>query len=276
MSTVASTAGSPRIAFEEHGTAVPGEPALLLLTGWCSSRQRWAEAAPLLGRHHHVVSFEWRGHGDSERPAADFGNEEMVEDALAVAERAELERFVPCSASHSGWVAIELRRRLGARVPALVHLDWMVLEPPPPYMEVIEQLTSEATWEQAREKLFGIWRGGVHIAPVELAFATMAAQDAEMWIRSGREIGSAYGREGSPLAALAALEPPLPVLHAYGQPPAPEYLQAQQEFAAEHPWFEVRRLPADSHFAMLEAPEAVDVAIAEFLAGHGLGPTGGY
>lgn len=253
---------SPRIAFEDRGH---GEPALLLLTGWCSSRQRWAEAAPLLAGHHRVVSFEWRGHGDSDPAPADFGNEEMVADALAVVEAAGLGSFVPCAASHSGWVAIELRRRLGERVPALVHLDWMVTEPPPPYMAVIEQLTSPQEWPQARDTLFEIWRGGVSTPSVDRAFEAMAAHGGEMWMRSGREIGDAYRRHGSPLAAWSALDPQLPVLHAYGQPSAPEYLELQERFAAEHPWFRVTKLPASSHFAMLEAPAAVDAAIVDFL-----------
>ena len=38
----------------------------------------------------------------------------MVADALAVIEAAGIEQVVPVAASHSGWVAIELRRRLGA------------------------------------------------------------------------------------------------------------------------------------------------------------------
>ena len=137
-----------------------GEPALLLLTGWCSSRERWAKVAPLLAANRRVVSFEWRGHGESRPAAGDFGTAEMVEDALAVIDATGLETVIPCSASHSGWVAIELRRRLGDRVPAIVHLDWLLLEPPGPYMEVIAQAQSPQTWAQARDKLFEIWRAG--------------------------------------------------------------------------------------------------------------------
>jgi pimeloyl-ACP methyl ester carboxylesterase len=258
------TPRAPRVAFEDRGRGEPGAPALLLLTGWCSSRERWAKAAPLLGRHHRVVSFDWRGHGDSEADG-DFGNEQMLLDALAVVEAAGLSSFVPCAASHSGWIAIELRRRFPERVPALVHLDWMVQEPPRRYTEVIEQLTSPTEWRLARDTLFEIWRADVATKAINRAFETMAAHDGEMWMRSGREIGAAYRRHGSPLAAWSALDPPPPVLHAYGQPPAPEYLAAQESFAAANPWFEVRRLPAASHFAMLEAPAAVDAAIGEFL-----------
>src|SRR5438067_13606462 len=86
-----------------------------------------------------------------------------------------------------------------------------------------------------------------------------------MWARAGREILAAYTRAGSPLKALAELSPPVPTLHLYSQPADPGYLAAQEAFAAEHPWFHVRRLPARSHFPMLEVPEMVATEIEQFV-----------
>lgn len=142
-----------RIAYDDLGT---GEPALLLLTGWCSSRDRWREVAPVCAGHRRVLNMDWRGHGDSEPAPGDFGTDDMVVDALAVIEAAGVESVVPCSASHSGWVAIELRRRLGERVPKLVHADWMVVRPSEGYMGVIRQLET-SDWNAAKETLFTIW-----------------------------------------------------------------------------------------------------------------------
>lgn len=244
-----------------------GEPGLLLLTGWCSSRGRWAHAAPLLARHRRVVSFDWRGHGASAPADSDFATADMVEDALAVIEATGLSTFIPCSASHSGWVAIELARRLGPeRVPAIVHLDWLLVEPSDPYMALLGQLQQPDGWPQARDTLFEIWRAGDDSAPIADAIAVMNRQGADMWMRSGREIEAEYRREGSPLRALAALDPPRPVLHLYGQPAAPDYLEVQERFAAEHDWFSVRRLDARTHFSMIEVPEAVAAGIEEAVA----------
>jgi pimeloyl-ACP methyl ester carboxylesterase len=47
------------------------------------------------------------------------------------------------------------------------------------------------------------------------------------------------------------------VLHLYGQPPDPGYLAAQEAFAAQHPWFQVRRLEVHSHLPTIEAPDKV-------------------
>lgn len=250
-----------------HDDLGSGEPALLLLTGWCSSRGRWAPAAPRLAEHRRVVNFEWRGHGESSPAPADFGTAGMVQDALEMIDAAGLDQVIPCAASHSGWVAIELRRRLGDRVPAIVHLDWLLLEPSPPYMELLVNLQQPDGWPAAREKLFEIWQAGVEQPHIDDAIAVMKRQGAEMWMLSGREIEASYRTHGSPLDAYSQMTRPPRVLHLYGQPPTAEYLEAQQRFSAEHDWFSVRRIEVRTHFAMIEAPETVAAAIEEFAAG---------
>jgi pimeloyl-ACP methyl ester carboxylesterase len=86
-----------------------------------------------------------------------------------------------------------------------------------------------------------------------------------MLARAGREVSSAYARAGNPLRALAQLQPAVPTLHLYAQPENPMYLQAQQAFAAEHPWFRVQQLQARSHFPMFEVPDVMASAIEAFV-----------
>ncbi len=70
----------------------------------------------------------------------------------------------------------------------------------------------------------------------------MESHGFEDWARAGREISAMYAREGDPLQALSQLSPPVPVLHVYVEPRAPEYLSAQEAFARDHSWFAVRCL----------------------------------
>jgi pimeloyl-ACP methyl ester carboxylesterase len=252
-----------RIEYDDRGS---GEPALLFLTGWCSSRERWEKVADIEAGRRRVLSFDWRGHGGSAPSQGDFGVEEMVEDALAVIDESGAETVVPCAASHSGWVAIELRRRLGERVPRLFHADWMLAVPSSRYMEVIRQLDSEE-WPVARDTLFTIWAAGVDTPEIRRVLGVMNEHGEEMWRRSGREIEASYARGGSPLEAFSALEPPAPVLHVYGQPQDPDYLELQRRFAAEHEWFSLLKLDATTHFAMIEAAPEVADAIEDFVSG---------
>ncbi|HEV2590276.1 MAG TPA: alpha/beta hydrolase [Gaiellaceae bacterium] len=252
------------IASDDRGT---GEPALLCLTGWCSSKERYAHLVPLLAEKRRTIAFDWRGHGESQRGVGDFGQDEMVEDALGVIEAAGIEQVVPVAASHSGWVAIELFRRLGPeRVPKIVHMDWMVIRPSDPYMALLRSMATPEGWTEARDTLFRIWRAGCEAPEIDAVIDAMREQDGEMWMRSGREISAAYERNDSPLETYERMEaPPAGVLHLYGQPQDPAFFAAQQEFAAEHPWFHVERVPAETHFAMVETAREAAAAIAAFV-----------
>lgn len=266
----------PRLRVEgcelDYEASGRGGSALLLLTGWCASREAFRPLVPLLSSKHRVVALDWRGHGRSGAASADFGLNEQVDDAAAVMAAEGAPPFIPVATAHAGWVAIELRRRLGpARVPALVLLDWIVSEGPPPFMEGLKALQTADHWREARDGLFGMWLHGV-TDPTIARFVgeDMGSYGREMWARAAREISGAYAREGSPLKALEALAPPPPTLHAFAQPPDPAYLAMQQAFAAEHPWFRVRKLSAASHFPTLEVPSAVAAEIDAFVRGLSL------
>lgn len=191
----------------------------------------------------------------------------MVEDALAVIRESRAERIVPVAVSHSGWAALELRRRLGERIPALVLVDWLVLDPSPAYAATLAALQDRDAWLPSRERLFDLWLHGVDNQRISrFVRQDMGAYGFDMWARAARTIVAAYQRDGNPLEALAALHPPLPVLHLYAQPTDASFLAAQEAFAASHPWFSVRKLDATSHFPMVEVPGEMASAIESFVA----------
>ena len=252
-----------QISYEDRGT---GAPALLFLTGWCGSRAVFDDLVTEASRSRRVLALDWRGHGASDTSPVDFGAEQLVADALAVIERSGAEQIVPVALSHAGWIAIELRRRLGNRVPRAVLLDWIVLDPPPPFTAALEALQSPTEWRAARDGLFAMWLHGLDLPALRhYIHEDMGTYGAEMWARAGREISAAYAAHRNPLAALAALPAPLPTLHLYAQPADPGYLAAQQAYAAEHPWFQVQRLDAASHFPMLENAPTIARLIDQFV-----------
>jgi pimeloyl-ACP methyl ester carboxylesterase len=253
-----------RISYDDSGR---GEPALLFMPGWCGSRAVFEQLASRCSTHRRTLALDWRGHGQSGSSQDDFGSDGLVEDALAVIEASGAERIVPAALAHAGWVAIELRRRLAERVPRLVFFDWIITEAPPPFLEALRALQDPERWEQTREELFSMWLHELNVPELtRYVREDMGSYGFEMWARAGREIQSAYTQAGSPLRALAALDPPVQALHLYAQPEDPGYLEAQRTFAAEHPWFSVRRLEARSHFPMLEVPDEMETVIEDFIA----------
>jgi pimeloyl-ACP methyl ester carboxylesterase len=212
-----------------------------------------------------VIALDWRGHGKSDAAGSEFGQAELVEDALAVIRASSVGPLVPIAVAHAGWVALELRRRLGDRIPRLVLLDWIVGTPPGEFRELLGALQDRERWLAKREVLFRRWIADCRLPHVVRHIREeMGSYGFEMWARAAREVERAY-YSGTPLEALAHLQPSVPTLHLYSQPRDPGYLAAQQEFARAHPWFRVQRLEGRSHFPALESPEAVAAAILSFV-----------
>ncbi|MCU1395583.1 MAG: alpha/beta hydrolase [Ilumatobacteraceae bacterium] len=243
------------IAYDDHGD---GDVAFLFLPGWCGPRTIFQPVIDRLGADHRTLTLDWRGHGESKPASSDFGTAELVEDALSVIEESGARTVVPVAAAHSGWIAIELRRRLGAdRVPGLVFLDWMVLGAPAPFLGALAGMANPASTRAVVDQLFGMWLGHLEIPALTAYVASMAAYPDEMWARAGREIAAQFNRFGTPLDTVAALDPTPQTLHIYAQPADPGFLDAQRQLAAAKPWFQVQKLDALSNFPIFETPDAI-------------------
>jgi pimeloyl-ACP methyl ester carboxylesterase len=256
-------AGGVRVAYDERGPR--RGPALLCLPGWGVSRSFFEPLAEHLERSRRVVTLDWRGHGESGRPAEDFGHAELVADALAVIEASGATDVVPVAQAHGAWVALELRRRLGRRVRGIVATSWLLLDPPPPFTGVLRALQDPEQWRGARDQLLGMWLAGAPPALSGRVRDDMGAYGFDTWARGGREIAAEYARHGSPLRALSTMTPPPAFLHLFSQPRAEGFLAAQQSFSRDNGWFSVQRLDAVSHFPPLEAPGATAAAIEAFV-----------
>jgi len=253
------------IAFDDVGD---GGPALILLPGWCATRTVFRPLLADAARNRRVLAVDWRGHGGSDPAAADFGFRELLDDVRAVLDMAGVDRVIPVGTAHAGWTAIDLRHALGPdRVPGVVLVDWMVLGAPPPFAGALAGLQDPARWEQVRAQLFAMWTTGVTSQPVLDFIDEMASFGEAMWARAAREIGARFAAQPRPLAALES--DGCPTLHVYAQPADPGVLAAQQDYARSHPWFEVHRLTAASHFPSLEVPHDLGGRIEAFAAARG-------
>jgi pimeloyl-ACP methyl ester carboxylesterase len=268
MPILQTTTNPTAAGFDDLGPAhaASDNPALLMLPGWCGDRTVFAPLTSPLAQAHRVLVADLRGHGENAHQTDDFDSARQVQDLVELIDQQGAQRVIPVALSHAGWFAIELRRRLGPdRIPAVVLLDWMVLGSPPGFDGALGGLQSPQAWQQVRGGLFGMWTSGVDVHEVHDYVASMGCYGFGHWSRAGREISAAFAAQGTPLAALQAMSPPCPTLHLYAQPADHGYLVAQQEVAAQHPWFRVVRLEATSHFPMFEVPEAIATEIEEFV-----------
>jgi pimeloyl-ACP methyl ester carboxylesterase len=252
-----------RIAYDDAGHE---EPALLFLPGWCVNRSVFRNLVERTSPHFQVLALDWRGHGESAAPKGEFGLDELVRNATSVIDASGADHVVPVALAQAGWVALELRRRLGRRVPKLVFLDWIVTEAPPQFLEALHGMQSAEHWRDTVEQTLAMWLHGTDNEDLtRFVRDEIGSYGYEMWARAARAVEAAYAREHSPLEALARLVPAIPVLHLYTQPEDAAYLAAQKNFAAGHPWFRVRKLSARSYFPMFEVPDETAMAIQQFV-----------
>ena len=86
-----------RLYYEVYGS---GEPTVFLLPTWLIIQSRhWKMQIPYLARHCRVLTFDGRGNGRSDRPAAGYEEREFAADALAVMNATATERAVLVSLS---------------------------------------------------------------------------------------------------------------------------------------------------------------------------------
>jgi pimeloyl-ACP methyl ester carboxylesterase len=256
-----------RIYYDDRGE---GEPVLLCLPGWCNTHTIFEPLAERLSTDHRVLAIDWRGHGNSQASDRDFGFAEMAVDAIAVIEDSGARSVIPYAQGQAPWVAIELRRRLGERMPKMVASSWPVISPSgnplaSRFLNAIRACQYYERWREGAEQLLTMWLSGAPASVEREIREQMLRQGYETWSRAGREILAMYALEGEPLRVLSNLNPPLPVLHVYSQPRAPEFLSVQEAFAREHPWYSVHRLEGVSQFPTLEVPDEMAGVIREFI-----------
>jgi pimeloyl-ACP methyl ester carboxylesterase len=261
-----SGASGIRIEYDDLGS---GEPALLMLPGWCAPRSVFDALATAAALGSRVLVLDWRGTGRSDPAEEEYGEDGLIEDALAVLAASGAGTFVAVALAHAGWVAIELARRLAGRVRGIVLVDWLVSGAPPAFREALLDMQIEEDWRDAVSDLFAMWTRGAGPRVTRYVREEMSQADFSMWSRAARSIAARYKR-GTPLDALAALSPAVPTLHLCVATPDSDTIAVQREFGLRHPWFEVAPLAASSHFPMLEIPDEMAAAIARFRAERSL------
>ena len=114
--------GGLRLHVREWGNR--DDPSLLFIHGWSQSQLCWArQTSGPLAQRFHLVTFDNRGHGMSEKPL-DVGGyvdaQLWADDVAAVIEHTALDRPVLVASSYGGFIVCDYlpRLRRPARSPA--------------------------------------------------------------------------------------------------------------------------------------------------------------
>lgn len=106
--------------------AVSGNPSgkpVVLIHGFPFSHQMWDPQLSALETDYRVIRYDVRGHGRSEVGDGQYHFEFFVDDLLALLDELKLEQVVACGLSMGGYIALRAHERAPERFSALVLCD---------------------------------------------------------------------------------------------------------------------------------------------------------
>ena len=110
-----------KIHYEVHGSG----PVLLLTHGYSSTSAMWQGQIAALSKHHRLVLWDMRGHGQSDYPAdpAAYSEALTVGDMAALLDTVGAESAIVGGLSLGGYMSLAFHRAHGKRVRALLIID---------------------------------------------------------------------------------------------------------------------------------------------------------
>ncbi len=245
---------------------------LVLVHGFGGAKEDFADQVDALAARHHVVTFDHRGHGESDSPpeAASYSLDRLMLDTVAVADAVGAEQFRLLGHSMGGMVARRLVLAHPGRVEGLILMDTS----PGPVPGLDGELIEMAAVIALNEGMTELKRIMDAFQPLGTpAYEKMMAERPDyvefndrkweslsgvMWATLAREIRD----QPDELAALAALTcPALVMVGAQDEP----FLRVSRETAETIPSAQLVVIPDAGHSPQFENPGAWLHAVERFL-----------
>jgi 3-oxoadipate enol-lactonase len=252
-----------RLSVAHGGQGMP----VVLVHGFPLSHTMWDQQLSRWIARWRVVAPDLRGFGDSQVTAGTVTMEQMADDLAALLDAMKLrEPVVLCGLSMGGYVAFQFWRKYAARLRALVLCDTRAVADTPEAVagrhKMVELVLKSGT-------------GPVAEAMLPKLFAAATLQERPEAVASQRRAMLAAAPEGvaAALRGMAARpdvrawlpEIALPTLVVVGQHDAISTVDEMRQMAAAIPGAQFAVLAAAGHMTPVEAPEAFNAVVEEFL-----------
>src|SRR6266404_327312 len=109
---------APKLHYTETGA--PGKPALIFIHAFPFNQTMWSDQAALCANRFRVITYDHRGHGQSELGTGRYMFEFFVDDLLGLMDRLKIEKAVLCGLSMGGYVALRMAERHPEKILGLV------------------------------------------------------------------------------------------------------------------------------------------------------------
>lgn len=244
------------IYYEVHGEG----PVVLLSHGYSATSQMWRGQITPLSKHHKLVIWDMRGHGQSDYPddPALYSEEATVADMSALLDVVGASKAIIGGLSLGGYMSLAFNRVHPERVRAL-----LIIDTGPGFRkgEAREGWNANARKTGERYRTEGLGR--------------LAAGSPEMRMSNHRNAdglaraadGMLTQRDAGVIDSLPTIAVPSLVLVGANDTP---FLAAADYMAAKIPGATKVVIPDAGHAANIDQPEAFNLAVASFLAGASL------
>ncbi len=239
-----------RIYYEDHGRG----PAVLLSHGYSATSRMWAGELETLSDEYRLITWDMRGHGQSDSPddPAQYSEEATVGDMDAILRECGVEKAVIGGHSMGGYMSLAFNLRHPEKVRALMLLDTGPGYRNPKGREGWNE-TARARARAFEEKGFGALGGGAEVRVSQHRSAQGLAHAARGML------AQADARVMESLPGIA-----VPTLVLVGEKDKP-FLAASEYMANKIPAGRAVVIPGAGHAANIDQPEAFQAALREFL-----------
>ena len=239
------------IYYEVHGSG----PALLLTHGYSSTSAMWKEQIAPLSRHHKLVLWDMRGHGQSDYPEdpAAYSEALTIADMAALLDEVDAANAIVGGLSLGGYMSLAFYRAHPERVRAL-----LIIDTGPGFKK---DDARDAWNKRAHETGDRFEREGLAVLKSLSRDRSEAShRDALGLARAAR--GMLTQRDARVIESLPNIK--VPALVVVGADDAP-FLAASDYMAAKIPGARKVVIPAAGHAVNIDQPQAFIDAVLPFL-----------
>jgi pimeloyl-ACP methyl ester carboxylesterase len=274
-----ATVNSVRLFYTLSGDG----PPLVLIHGSWGDHVSWDLVVPALAQRFRVLTYDRRGHSQSQRPSTQGSTEEDVDDLVALIEHLGLAPAHVAGTSSGASLAL----RLAARHPELVRsvaahepgLFGLFVDDPNQgtlMREALGRLEAAATRLAAGDVEGGTRQFMETVVFGPRAWEIIPPERRQVLMSNAPTVRDEMRDPGSwtaDLAALAAIS--CPILLTYGGESFPFWQHVVAQLAAVLPHAQMQVIAGAGHNAHVTHPEAYVAAITAFLAAGDMAATAG-
>jgi 3-oxoadipate enol-lactonase len=110
-----------RVSYLEEG--LPTGLPLIFIHGFPFNKEMWEKQLTVLSEAHRCIAYDVRGHGDSERGAAQFSIPQFADDLFFFMDALKIEKALLVGLSMGGYIALHAIQKQPLRIAGLVLCD---------------------------------------------------------------------------------------------------------------------------------------------------------